>query len=61
MGEMTAPSKRLQNLYASYDKVLFGSLIVRRIGLNALRQECPHFHAWMLKLEALSSVAHGSV
>jgi hypothetical protein len=59
-GETTAPSKRLQRLYASYDKVLFGPLIVQRIGLDSLRQECPHFHAWVSKLEALSEVVHGS-
>jgi len=59
-GETTAPSKRLQQLYASYDKVLFGPLIVQHIGLDSLRQECPHFHAWVSKLAALSEVEHGS-
>jgi hypothetical protein len=53
-GETTAPSKRLQRLYASYDKVLFGLRIAQRIGLDRLRQECPHFHDWISKLVALS-------
>jgi hypothetical protein len=53
-GETTAPSKRLQRRYASYDKVLFGLRIAQHIGLNTLRQECPHFHDWVSKLEALS-------
>jgi len=52
-GETTAPSKRLQSLYPSYEKVLFGPLIAKRIGLDRLRQECPHFRDWMSKLEAL--------
>lgn len=60
-GETTAPSKRLQRLYTSYDKVLFGPLIAQRIGLDRLRQECPHFHEWMTKLEALSERPHGSL
>jgi hypothetical protein len=59
-GETTAPSKRLQRLYASYDKILFGPLIVQRVGLDVLRQECPHFHAWVSKLEALSDGEHSS-
>lgn len=53
-GETTAPSKRLQRLYPSYDKVLFGTRIAQRIGLETLRHECPHFHAWVSTLEALS-------
>ena len=36
-GETTAPSKRLQSLYPSYDKILFGPLIAQRIGLDKLR------------------------
>ena len=59
-GATTAPSKRLQSLYTSYDKVLFGPLIAQRIGLDRLRQECPHFHDWMTQLEALSEKNHGS-
>jgi hypothetical protein len=55
-GETTAPSKRLQQLYAGYDKVLFGPLIAQHIGLDTLRQACPHFHEWVSKLEALSEV-----
>jgi oligopeptide/dipeptide ABC transporter ATP-binding protein len=52
-GETTAPSKRLQSLYPGYDKILFDPLIAQRIGLDKLRQECPHFRDWMSKLEAL--------
>jgi Domain of unknown function (DUF4276) len=53
--ETTAPSRRLQRLYTGYDKVLFGLRIAQRIGLETLRQECPHFHDWVSKLEALSA------
>lgn len=52
-GEMTAPSKRLKGLYVGYDKVVFGSRIAQRIGLDTLRRECRHFNEWVLRLEAL--------
>lgn len=54
-GETTAPSKRLKSLYPSYDKVSFGVRIAQRIGLDAIRRECPHFNEWVSKLEALVS------
>lgn len=53
-GENTAPSKRLGALYPYYDKVLHGSLISEAIGLNKLRQECPHFDQWVSRLEHLA-------
>jgi hypothetical protein len=53
-GETSAPSKRLKCLYPGYDKVAFGPLIAQRIGLEALRRECPHFDGWVAQLEALA-------
>lgn len=49
----TAPSKRLSELYAAYDKVAFGVLISKRIGLETIRQECPHFSEWLSRIESL--------
>jgi Domain of unknown function (DUF4276) len=49
----TAPSRRLIGLYPSYNKVAFGVLISKRIGLEAMRQECPHFNEWLSKIESL--------
>jgi len=54
-GQTTAPSKRLLNLYEGYDKVLFGSLIAGKIGLERIREECPHFDEWVLKILKLAS------
>lgn len=54
-GDNTAPSKRLSALYPIYDKVLHGSLISETIGLNKLRQECPHFDKWVSCLEHLAT------
>lgn len=53
-GETTAPSKRLRSLYAGYDKVVSGPLIAKRIGLDTLKRECPHFREWISRLEALT-------
>ena len=52
-GADTAPSKRIVQLYTGYRKQVFGPLITKRIGLTALRGQCPHFHDWVSKLEAL--------
>lgn len=47
----TAPSKRILSIAKSYNKVVDGNLIAQDIGLNRIRQQCPHFDAWLLKLE----------
>jgi len=53
----TAPSKRIQKLYPAYKK---GSgvnahawQIAEHIGVQSIRQQCPHFDEWMTKLEQL--------
>jgi hypothetical protein len=50
----TAPSKRILAAMAGYQKTFHGPLIACEIGLDALRGSCPHFHAWLQKLEVLS-------
>ena len=49
----TAPSKRILALVASYDKIAEGITIASDIGLQKLREECPHFNAWLTELENL--------
>ena len=49
----TAPSVRLQKLFARYSKPFFGALISQRIGLVSIRAECEHFDQWMQTLETL--------
>lgn len=51
----TAPSKRLLQLFPSYDKPVFGSLALGRIGLATIRQTCPHFASWLSRLESLTT------
>ncbi len=47
----TAPSKRVEALVPNYQKPLLGTLAVLEIGLDAIRQECPHFNDWLTRLE----------
>jgi hypothetical protein len=49
---VTAPSKRLEGLVAGYEKPLFGTLAALRMGLDTIRNECPHFRDWLERLEA---------
>lgn len=49
----TAPSKRILAVMPGYQKTFHGPLIACDIGLEAMRQACPHFHAWLLAVEAL--------
>ncbi len=49
----TSPSHRLQALFAHYDKKLHGPEIVELAGLSEIRAQCPRFHAWLGRLEAL--------
>lgn len=49
----TAPSKRILHIAASYDKVAEGVTIASDIGVQKIREECPHFSAWLTQLENL--------
>ena len=48
---ITAPSKRIVKLIPEYNKPIMGSLAALEIGLDAIRQECPFFRAWLERLE----------
>jgi hypothetical protein len=54
-GETTAPSKRLINHVPRYEnlKVRVGSPAASAIGLQVLREKCPHFGQWLTRLEKL--------
>lgn len=49
----TAPSKRVLALMPAYQKTFHGPLIACGIGLDAMRNTCPHFDAWLQQLDAL--------
>jgi len=45
------PAKHLTELYPNYGKRTEGLLIADRIGLDSMREKCPHFNEWLNKLE----------
>lgn len=52
--KITAPSKRILEIYRSYNKPIHGSLAIIEIGIDAIRQECKLFDRWLQQLEALA-------
>jgi len=52
---VTAPSKRIIELFSSYEKILHGNLAVLGIGLDTIKAECPNFCAWVERLEQLGA------
>lgn len=53
----TAPSKRVSDLYRSYKKVIEGTVAAQAIGLQRMRQECPHFNNWVDSLESVAPLS----
>jgi hypothetical protein len=58
-GAQTAPSKRLIAQFPDYEgaKRIAGPQIAANIGLEAVRGKCPHFDAWLARLEKLGTDA----
>lgn len=54
-GRETAPSKRILSALPRYRKVVHGPRVAGRIGLAAIRSECPRFDAWLTRLETLGA------
>ena len=51
----TAPSKRIELLIPNYAKVINGTIISERIGIDAILSQCEHFRDWVTKIKALSN------
>lgn len=58
-GQQTAPSKRIAALFPDYpgQKTLASLVIAQAIGLQAMADRCPHFRAWLSRLESLGADA----
>ena len=54
-GFLTAPSRRLCNAFAGYQKTLHGPIAVAAIGIERIRARCPHFARWLDRLEAIAA------
>jgi Domain of unknown function (DUF4276) len=54
-GQQTAPSKRIISQIPDYEdaKPAVGPDVAILIGLEAIRAKCPHFNAWLSRLETL--------
>ncbi len=52
-GYDTTPSHRLKKLIKFYSKPIYGKSIARKIGIEKMRAECPHFNEWLEKIERL--------
>ena len=50
---ITAPSKRIEALVSGYQKPVMGTLAAENIGLETMRDACPHFGQWIARLERL--------
>jgi hypothetical protein len=46
------PAARIEVIFPAYRKMLHGPTATHRIGLQAIRDRCPHFAAWLERLEA---------
>lgn len=57
-GQHTAPSKRIIAQLPDYEgaKPLVGPQVAELIGLDVIRNKCPHFSAWLTRLEQLNVV-----
>ncbi len=56
---LTAPSKRIATLVPGYQKPTQGLLAAQEIGLDTIRAQCPHFRAWLERLEGLPATTGG--
>ena len=54
----TAPSKRVSEVFPEYQKPLMGTLAVLEIGLEPIRDSCPHFRSWLDVLHELPHRRH---
>lgn len=52
----TAPSKRLEQLQPRYRKVRHGPVAAARIGLDRIREQCPHFRQWYDRIVTLPAM-----
>jgi hypothetical protein len=54
-GEQSAPSKRIIAQFPDYAKPAMGPQLAELIGLEVIRAKCPHFNAWLSRLEKLGT------
>lgn len=53
-GRHTHPKARLSSLFPSYRETADGPIVLEKIGIARIKAACPHFAAWMTRLEGLA-------
>lgn len=51
----TRPSRRIEDLMPTYQKVVDGLRLAECMGLSTIRAECPRFDQWVARMETLGS------
>jgi hypothetical protein len=51
---LTAPSKRIHNIFRRYKKSIYGYIIAQEIGISKIREKCPNFNSWINNIISLS-------
>ena len=51
----TCPSRRIEMIFQGFKKTINGITAASKIGLETMRQECPHFNEWITKLEDIGN------
>jgi len=51
----TCPSRRIEGAFEGFKKTINGISAASQIGLETIRQECPHFNEWVTKLENIGN------
>ncbi len=51
----TCPSRQIEGVLHGFKKTINGITAASRIGLETMRQECPHFNEWITKLEDIGN------
>lgn len=52
-GDSSHPKARLQSMTSAYKETSDGPTLLAKIGIDVIRGACPHFAAWLNRLEAL--------
>jgi hypothetical protein len=55
LGPTSHPKYRIKRYVPDYDENVAGPSLVEEHGLQALRVSCPHFGAWLTRLEMLDT------
>ena len=58
-GVSSHPKARLRAMAATYKETSDGATLMEKIGIPAIRAACPHFAAWLERLEALAQGLEG--